>query len=114
MDIKRKKELLEAYKNRHPEMGVISYRCKKTGEVFLGISKDTKAEFNSTNVKLAANWHPNKRLQELWNKLGSEGFELSIIKVLKYENPHEDHTEKLESLREQCLVADHNARRIWK
>lgn len=29
-------------------------------------------------------------------------------------NPHEDHTEKLESLREQCLAADHNARRIWK
>ena len=42
MDTKRKKELLEAYKNRHPEMGVISYRCKETGEVFLGISKDTK------------------------------------------------------------------------
>ena len=69
MDTKRKKELLEAYKNRHPEMGVISYRCKETGEVFLGISKDTKSDFNSTNMKLAANWHPNKRLQELWNKI---------------------------------------------
>lgn len=34
MDIKRKKELLEIYKNRHPEMGVISYRCRETGEVF--------------------------------------------------------------------------------
>ena len=41
MDIKRKKELLEAYRNRHPEMGVISYRCKETGELFLGISNDT-------------------------------------------------------------------------
>jgi len=29
MDTKRKKELLEAYKNRHPEMGVIFYRCKE-------------------------------------------------------------------------------------
>ncbi|MBP9579761.1 MAG: GIY-YIG nuclease family protein [Parabacteroides sp.] len=86
MDIKRKKELLEAYKNRHPEMGVISYRCRETGEVLLGISKDTKSDFNSTNMKLAANWHPNKRLQELWNKYGSEGFELSVIKVLKYDD----------------------------
>lgn len=76
MDKIRKKELLEAYKHRHPEMGVISYRCKVTGEVFLGISKDTKSDFNSTNMKLAANRHPNKRLQELWNKFGSEGFEL--------------------------------------
>jgi hypothetical protein len=55
MDIKRKKELLESYKNRHPEMGVISYCCKETGEIFLGISKDTKADFNSTNMKLSAN-----------------------------------------------------------
>ena len=44
MDTKRKKELLQQWKNRHPEMGVISFRCKKTGESFLGISKDTKAD----------------------------------------------------------------------
>ncbi|HOS46006.1 GIY-YIG nuclease family protein [Robinsoniella peoriensis] len=114
MDIKRKKELLESYKNRHPEMGVISYCCKETGEIFLGISKDTKADFNSTNMKLSANWHPNKKLQELWNKYGPEGFELSVIKVLKYDDPSEDHTAKLESLREQCLAANPNARRIWR
>lgn len=27
MDIKRKKELLAAYNNRRPEMGVISFKC---------------------------------------------------------------------------------------
>ena len=114
MNIKRKKEILEAYKNRQPEMGVISYRCRETGEAFLDISKDTRADFNSTNMKLAANWHPNKRLQELWNKYGSEGFELSVIKVLKYDDPNEDHTAELESLREQCLAADPKARKIWR
>ena len=114
MDIKRKKELLEAYKNRRPEMGVISYCCRETGEVFLGISKDTKADFNSTNMKLVANWHPNKQLQELWNKYGPEGFQLSVIKVLKYDNPNDDHTAKLESLREQCLASYPNARRIGR
>ncbi|MFC4600226.1 hypothetical protein [Cohnella hongkongensis] len=76
MDIKRKKEPLEIYQNRHPEMGVI--------------------------------------LQELWNQYGSEGFELSVIKVLKYDDPHEDHTAKLEGLSEQCLADDVNARRIWR
>ncbi len=40
MDKKRRKELLESYKNRRPEMGVISYHCKETGETFLGISQD--------------------------------------------------------------------------
>lgn len=114
MDIKRKKELLESYKNRRPEMGVISYCCKETGEVFLGISNDTKAGFNSTNVKLEAKRHPNKKLQVLWDNYGSDGFEQSVIKVLKYDDPNEDHTAKLESLREQCLAANPNARRIWR
>lgn len=113
MDTKRKKELLEAYKNRHLEMGVISYCCKETGEVFLGISKDTKTTFNSTSARLSSNIHPNRRLQELWNKYGPENFELSVIKVLKYDDPNEDHTAKLESLREQCLSADSNSKKIW-
>jgi len=114
MDKKRKKELIEIYKNRCPEMGVIAYRCKETGESFLGISKDTKADFNSINVKLDAKWHPNKRLQELWNKYGREGFELSVIKVLEYDDPNEDHTSELEKLRDQCLAADPNAKKIWR
>lgn len=114
MDLQRKKELLEWYKHRCPEMGVISYRCIETGEVFLGISKDTKSDFNSTNMKLEANWHPNKRLQELWNQYGPEGFERTVVKVLKYDDPNEDYTEKLENLREQCLAADPNARKIWR
>ncbi len=114
MDIRRRKELIELYKNRRPEMGVISYRCKETGEAFLGISKDTRADFNSTNMKLDAKMHPNKRLQELWNQYGAEGFERSVIRVLKYDDPHEDHTDKLESLREQCFAEDPNARRIWR
>ena len=114
VDVKRKKELMLAYKHRHPEMGVISYCCKETGEVFLGISQDTNADFNGTNVKLTANWHPNKRLQELWNKYGQAGFELSVIKVLKYDDPHEDHTAKLEDLREQCFASNPDASRIWR
>lgn len=114
MDLRRKKELLEAYKNRRPEMGVISYCCKETGEVFLGISKDTKADFNSTSVKLASGLHPNKRLQLLWSNYGQENFELSVIKILKYDDPHEDHTAELEKLRDQCLVVNPNARKIWR
>ncbi len=114
MNMQRKKQLIEAYKNRHPEMGVISFRCKATGESFLGISKDTKTGFNGIRVRLAANYHPNKRLQELWNAYGADGFECSVVKTLKYEDPHEDHTNKLEALREQCLADDPQARRIWK
>ena len=114
MDIERKKQLLEEYKNRKPEMGVISFRCIATEEAFLGISKDTRADFNGTRFKLLANSHPNKQLQNLWNQYGESGFELSVLKVLKYDDPQVDHTEKLEELREQCLTKDSQARRIWR
>ena len=72
MDTKRKKELLQQWKNRHPEMGVISFRCKKTGESFLGISKDTKADFNSNRFQLSGGMHPNNRIDVLWNLFGEE------------------------------------------
>ena len=114
MDKAQRKALVEEWKNRCPEMGVISIRCKATGEAFLGASKDTKADFNSNRFQLSAGMHPNKRLAELWNQYGEGGFELSVVKVLKYENPDDDHSEELEKLREQCFAVDTKARKIWK
>lgn len=114
MDIMKKKQLLEEYKNRMPEMGVISLRCKDTGEAFLGISKDTKADFNSNRFKLLSDGHPNKVMQELWNKYGADSFECSVLKILKYEDPREDHTAELETLREKCMEADPRAKKIWR
>ena len=54
-DMQRKKQLLGEYKNRKPEMGIISFRCAATEETFLYISKDTKADINSNRFKLSAN-----------------------------------------------------------
>ncbi len=114
MDVKRKRELLNEYKNRRPEMGVISFSCKATGEVFLGISKDTKADFNSGCFKLSTGTHPNRRLQELWKQHGEHGFALSVVRTLPYDDPLEDQTPKLEELREQCLLENPQAERIWR
>lgn len=60
MDINRKKELMEAYKNRRPEMGVVSVRCLATGESFLGASSDTRATMNGIRVKLNGGLYPNR------------------------------------------------------
>ena len=58
--------------------------------------------------------HPNKRLAALWEQYGEEGFEWSVLKILDYENPEDDHTAELEKLREQCLAEDEKAVKIWK
>jgi len=112
MDIKRKKELLNEWKNRHPEMGVISISCKPTGDLFLGIAKDTRAEYNSNRFKLSVKLHSNRQLQELWDKYGESGFEYSVVEVLKYENPKDDQTDKLLELLECCLIVMPDAKKI--
>lgn len=114
MDDKRKKELITEYKNRRPDMGVISIKCKETGESFLGASSDTKADINSNRAKLSMGGHPNKRLAELWNQYGESGFEFSVIETLKCESPTDDYKKKLEELRQNCLDQDDKASKIWK
>lgn len=78
MDTKRRKELLLQWKNRRPEMEIISIQCKVTGEIFTDISKDISVAFNSHRFQLSANLHRNKRLQELWKQYGEDGFIYTI------------------------------------
>lgn len=104
VEIKRRKELLSAYKNRHPEMGVISFQCRTTGEAFLTVASDTTARPNRVRFQLSAGQCPNKRLQELWTRYGEDDFEFGVVKTLEYDDPMEDHTEELETLYELCLI----------
>lgn len=114
MQTQRKKELLQAYRDRKPEMGVISVRCNPTGKVFLGVSKDTRADYNSIQAKLRMNSHPNKALQALWNTHGEAQFTLSLLAELHYDDPHDDHSRKLEELRQQYLDRDPAAEKLWR
>ena len=114
MDAKKRKELINEWKNRHPDMGVISFKCKATGEVFLDISKDMKADYNSIRFKLSLGGHPNKHLQSLWTQYGEDSFEYAILKVLKYDDPQKDYTDKLLALRSECLSAETYALLIGK
>jgi len=114
VDIKRKRELLEAWKHRHLEMGVISFRCGVTDETFLTTATDIPAKFNRIRFQLSAGICPNKRLQELWEQYGEDAFELQVVKRLKYDDPKENHEEELETLCELYLLENPKTRRIWK
>ena len=113
MDKKARKELLQQYANRRPEMGVISFYCKETKEEFLAVSKDMPADFNSIRFKLDTGTHPNKKLLALWNQYGENGFELTVASVLKYEDPKADHMKDLEALRDKCFEKNPEAGKIW-
>lgn len=112
MDVTRKKELLSAYRDRCPEMGVIAFRCGAVDETFFMIAADIPAKFNRIRFQLSCGNCPNKRLQELWTQYGGDAFELQVVKRLKYDDPKKDHTEELETLCELCLLENPNAKRI--
>lgn len=114
MDKTRKKELIEAYKNRCPEMGVIAIRCRETGESFLGASRDVPADFNSARAKLGLGGHPNKRLSALWEEYGEEGFDFVVLEPLECKDPTKDYGPELEEMRELLLAADPQAQKIWR
>ncbi|MCI8514478.1 MAG: GIY-YIG nuclease family protein [Lachnospiraceae bacterium] len=114
MDIKKRKELLAAYKDRCPEMGVISFRCSATDEAFITAAADIPAKFNRVRFQFSAGNCPNKRLQELWTQYGENAFELQVVQRLKYDDPKKDPTEELEMLCELYLLKNPKASKIWK
>ncbi len=83
MHSERRKELLEAWKDRHPEMGVISFRCNPTDEIFFTTATDIPAKFNRIRFQLSAGNCPNNQLQALWNQYGERAFEFQTVKQLK-------------------------------
>lgn len=112
MDKQRKRELLEAYKNRKPEMGLIYFKCIPTETYFIGISKDTKADINSSTLKLETSWHPNRELTNLWKEHGKDNFEVGVLEVLSYEEDKDDYSKELEDICEKQLSQFKNARRL--
>lgn len=114
MDTNRKQKLLEAWKNRRPEMGVISIQCCATKEMFLATATDIPAKFNRIRFQLHAGNCPNKRLQELWTQYGEDAFELQVVKRLKCDDSEEDKQVELDTLYELCLLENPRARRFWK
>lgn len=78
MDKTKRKELVSEWKNRRPEMGVISFKCKATGDNFIDISKDMKADYNSNRFKLLMGNHPKKKCRRFGNNTVKTGLNISL------------------------------------
>lgn len=112
MDKIKKKEFITEWKERHPEMGVVSAKCTATGDEFYDVSKDTTTWFNRYRFELNGNRHRNKRLQELWNTYGEDGFEFATVSALKYEKMEDVKAKDLKELLELCLLENPQASKL--
>ena len=95
MNTDRKKELKEAYANRHPVMGIVCWTCGEC--IWIAKSKDADADFNGTSFQLKLGSWPNREMQQAY-KADPESFRWKILKELDYEDPNEDLTDDLELL----------------
>lgn len=114
VDAQRKKELKADYLESRPPMGVLDFSCKATGERFLLASRHIQSDINSITFKLNSGYHPNRRLLELWQQYGQEGFVISTAEELAYKEDVEDYMEDLKALRDLLIEQDENAKLLWK
>lgn len=111
----RKKQLIMEYKEKKTDMGIICIKNKITDESFFKPHKDTKSYLNRCIFQLNANSHPNYELQEQWQNLGSENFDVFIIEYLPYDKKHPektDYTKDLNNLCEKYLNTTKNSKKL--
>lgn len=107
----RRKELVEAYKQMKPDMGIFRIRAREGNKCFLEVTQDLKSFINRTLFQLNMGSHPNKELQKEWTARGEEHFAVEVLEKLKYDKDEtkEDYSEELAILRmvwEEKLAAE--------
>ena len=101
MDKEKRKALQEQYKERHPEMGIVCWKCGD--KIWLAESKDVQADYNSMKFQLKLGSWPNKKLQNEYNN-DPENFEWVVLKQLDYKDPAEDHYDDLDILMLEAMA----------
>ena len=107
MDKDRKKELREQYNNRHPDMGVVTWRCGE--DIWVMTATDAKAVYNGMSFQLKLGSWPNKELQNAYNA-NPDGFVWTLEKELEYDDLSEDHSEDLEIMLMEFMEEHPNAK----
>lgn len=63
-------------------MGIFKIVNCVNGKDYVGSSKDIYKQWGNQFSKLENNKHPNKNLQESWNKYGKDNFKLEVVEII--------------------------------
>lgn len=85
MEKQRRREAVQAYKEKKVLQGIFAVRCAATGETWLGMSRNLDAQQNSIWFSLRMGSHRNKPLQAAWTGNGEAAFSLEVIEVVDTE-----------------------------
>jgi hypothetical protein len=101
MDKARRKELIEQYQQRKPDMGIFIIRPKSGGKCHIQAVPDLKGAMNGALMRLEGGLHPVKELQQAWNEYGPAHFTMEVLETLSYDEDASktDYSEELNILR---------------
>ncbi|MBO5489733.1 MAG: hypothetical protein J5972_07510, partial [Eubacterium sp.] len=85
----QKKALRQQFDERKPDMGIVCWQ--NDTQMWIAISKNAEADFNSTSFQLELGSWPNREMQSAYNK-NPESFHWSLLKKLDYKERDEDHS----------------------
>lgn len=98
MDKKRKKELIEHYRQIKPEMGIFLICSKVNNKCLLQTAHNLKGAINSTRRRLESGFHAHKELQREWHNNGPDNFKIEVLEILEYDKDETktDYSEELD------------------
>jgi len=79
IDKKRRKELLEQYKELKTYMGIYQIKNNVNGKVFIDSCSNLKNRWLTLKMHLDMGRHPNAELQKDWNTFGPEAFSYEVL-----------------------------------
>jgi hypothetical protein len=79
MDKKKRKELLEQYKEIKTYMGVIKITNNVNGKIYVTAYRNLKNQWLSVQGQLDMGRFANLQLQKDWNEFGSEAFTYDVL-----------------------------------
>ncbi len=97
--------LKRQYKENPPPAGIYRITNKANGKIFIGKGMNVRGRLNGQQVQLKWGSHPNRALQEDWNRYGPEHFAFEIIDYLPPAgDPQQDLGKDLEELERLWLA----------
>lgn len=77
-----RKELIRAYKQRRPPMGVYRVQNTTTGHALVAASTDLPSILNRHRAQLRMGGHSSRELQSDWREHGPESFVFEVLDTL--------------------------------
>jgi len=95
--------MVRQYKETPRPAGVFAVRNINEDKLLIGVSTDLPGMLNRQRFQLEMGSHPDKVLQEDWNRLGPDAFGFEVLDELEPVSEAPDVSEDLSVLRDEWL-----------